>query len=663
MKKTFLSLFCFLLAAALTAGEDAVQVVSWESLMKELASRDVLCEFPDPAFTCAQFSSYDRGAKNPDENWFANADASQFLRVEKNANADGREEWVLMDAQGPGAVVRFWITAPHYKCNLYVYIDGAAEPTISGNIADIIGGTALADGPLSAETARGRNLYLPIPYAKSIKVTVDQMPVQNNLYYQINYRTYVPDTRMESFSMREWKQSEEFINRIQKMLSEPVSGEGVGTLPRGSHCIRRMGVRAEVENPDQLAAVMRSHAVKMTFDGRETVWCPLGDFFGSGVGANPYRTFYTLVEKNESGTVCEMICRWPMPYRESAVVEVESLSGLPAKIRIEPFLVSEYEWKDGRSMYFHCDWRQERQIETLGGQGTKDWRYATLEGKGVYAGDCLSVLNRNPAWWGEGDEKIYVDGEKFPSHFGTGTEDYYGYAWCTPRFFESPWRAQPRAEGPSNFGHTTNLRFRGLDRIPFRSRLQFDMEVWHWAATKIDYAVAVFWYGLPDAVMADAPSLERRAEEARSPVSYKTVMELKFGTFKVVGNPSGRAEIQGMKNFKLGQWRDDKQLWWIHTTPGDTLKLEVNVPDGGAKTLILGLTQAVDYGRFAFFLDGQPLGQPCDLYVPRESGVLHTKLEIPCEISAGLHTLTVEVLPKNPESIGTMFGMDYAEFD
>ena len=41
-------------------------------------------------------------------------------------------------------------------------------------------------------------------------------------------------------------------------------------------------------------------------------------------------------------------------------------------------------------------------------------------------------MNPVEAWWGEGDEKVFVDGEKFPSHFGTGTEDYYGYAWCWP---------------------------------------------------------------------------------------------------------------------------------------------------------------------------------------------------------------------------------------
>ncbi|MBP5622544.1 MAG: DUF2961 domain-containing protein, partial [Thermoguttaceae bacterium] len=150
-----------------------------------------------PNYVCKQASSYDRAAKSPDENWFANADASQFIRVEQNGD---REESVLMEAEGPGAIVRWWITAPHYKNNFYVYIDGATEPTISGNIADVVGGEQLCGAPLSAERARGRNLYLPIPYAKSIKVTCDNMKEQGNLYYQIDYRTYPKDATVESFT-------------------------------------------------------------------------------------------------------------------------------------------------------------------------------------------------------------------------------------------------------------------------------------------------------------------------------------------------------------------------------------------------------------------------------------------------------------------------------
>ena len=33
----------------------------------------------------------------------------------------------------------------------------------------------------------------------------------------------------------------------------------------------------------------------------------------------------------------------------------------------------------------------------------------------------LHVWNPRGGWWGEGDEKFFVDGEKFPSTFGTGS--------------------------------------------------------------------------------------------------------------------------------------------------------------------------------------------------------------------------------------------------
>ena len=54
------------------------------------------------------------------------------------------------------------------------------------------------------------------------------------------------------------------------------------------------------------------------------------------------------------------------------------------------------------------------------------------------------------AWWGEGDEKIYVDGEAFPSLFGTGTEDYFGYAWSTTETFAHAYHAQTRAPGAAS---------------------------------------------------------------------------------------------------------------------------------------------------------------------------------------------------------------------
>ena len=72
--------------------------------------------------------------------------------------------------------------------------------------------------------------------------------------------------------------------------------------------------------------------------------------------------------------------------------------------------------------------------------------------------------------WGEGDEKFYVDDEKFPSTYGTGSEDYIGYAWSAePAFplFDSGFASQPFTAIDGN-GHTIISRFHLADNVPFQ---------------------------------------------------------------------------------------------------------------------------------------------------------------------------------------------------
>ena len=430
----------FAIAVCLCGSWVCAQTVSLESLLNEMTDRSAITLAPN--YVCKQASSYDRAAKSPDENWFANNDTSQFIRVEQNGD---REESVLFEAEGPGAVVRWWVTAPHYKSNLYVYIDGEAEPAISGNILELLGGDALAGAPLSAERARGQNLYLPIPYGKSIKITCDNMKEQGNLYYQINYRTYPKDVEVESFTRDVFEAQKDKIAATNAALLEPgksvEGGERQGYKRRlsadmlegleGAFRIGGPGAITEIDvklTADDIAAATRNVVLSIAFDEEETVWVPVGEFFGSGVGVNPYKSWYT--EVTDDGV---MKAYWRMPYKKEARVSFINYGGEDVDVDYSVYY-EKAPWLDN-TMYFHANWRQERGIETVGGNGTKDWNYTALQGTGVYVGDVLSVVNSVPEWWGEGDEKIYVDGETFPSHFGTGTEDYYGYAWCTPQFF------------------------------------------------------------------------------------------------------------------------------------------------------------------------------------------------------------------------------------
>jgi hypothetical protein len=197
-----------------------------------------------------------------------------------------------------------------------------------------------------------------------------------------------------------------------------------------------------------------------------------------------------------------------MPFKKSAEVRVTN-HGTNQLVEVEfgDLEIADWKWTP-RTMYFHTAWRGENLIEFVGDdlKTMREWNYITLAGKGVYVGDSLSIYNRPRMnwrlgpWWGEGDEKIFVDGESFPSHFGTGSEDYYGYAFNSTSPFEAPFHAQPIAKGNWGIGHTTNVRGRVHDRIPFQASLRFDMELFHWQPKrKIDYATTTHWYALESA--------------------------------------------------------------------------------------------------------------------------------------------------------------------
>ena len=49
-----------------------------------------------------------------------------------------------------------------------------------------------------------------------------------------------------------------------------------------------------------------------------------------------------------------------------------------------------------------------------------------IKGKGHYVGTYIAWGVHNNGWWGEGEIKFFMDGDKeFPTICGTGTEDYF----------------------------------------------------------------------------------------------------------------------------------------------------------------------------------------------------------------------------------------------
>ncbi len=75
--------------------------------------------------------------------------------------------------------------------------------------------------------------------------------------------------------------------------------------------------------------------------------------------------------------------------------------------------------------YFYAQYRQENPVKP-----GSDYLIADIKGKGHYAGTVLSVRASHPGWFGEGDDRFYVDGDSIPTLHGTGTEDYFNDAWA-----------------------------------------------------------------------------------------------------------------------------------------------------------------------------------------------------------------------------------------
>lgn len=172
----------------------------------------------------------------------------------------------------------------------------------------------------------------------------------------------------------------------------------------------------------------------------------MGDFFGSGNRLSPFQTFYAEVTADSLFS-----CFWVMPYQEHCRIALQNIGKKEVETSLTVYS-SPWKWNE-QSMYFGAGWTEYARLHTrtnLEYVTTDDHferNFVQLKGKGVYVGDGVTLFNSLADWWGEGDEKIYVDGEKFPSHFGTGTEDYYGYAWCMHNKFSHPFIAEPDGAG------------------------------------------------------------------------------------------------------------------------------------------------------------------------------------------------------------------------
>ncbi len=196
---------------------------------------------------------------------------------------------------------------------------------------------------------------------------------------------------------------------------------------KGGGIVKRIKLTIDDRSPEML----RSLRIEMYWDGasKPAVSAPLGDFFGLAFGETA--SYETALFSDPEGR--SFVCTLPMPYKTGARIVVFNDSG---KDLGHIFYDVEFEkWKKvpKNILYFHAYWH--RNTPALG----KDFLILPkVKGAGKFIGTNIGVKADTvygSHWWGEGEVKIYLDGDKnHPTLVGTGVEDYIGTAWGMKEF-------------------------------------------------------------------------------------------------------------------------------------------------------------------------------------------------------------------------------------
>lgn len=482
-------------------------------------------------------SSYDRASRYDAQtdtyvNWSANDDGSGAVERLTDGSI------VAFDCDGPGVIWRVWSALPQQGA-MRVYLDHEPKPAIDVPFIDWFEKQGddvppLNFSELSLRLSRGRNSWIPIPFQRHCRIVLAPGWGQ---YYHFTYTRFPEGTQLPDW--QSCQSTDAYIALAQtdhtlydrgeteheteaRTLTRVMPGEEATVFAaRDSGAIQEMTLYAQGLREDPY--LLRRLVLKIYWDGREipAVEAPLGDFFGGAPGYAHYRCLPMSMEKPAFS------CRFYMPFARGCRVVVKNLDYAPHDLRLA-FALEELEAAQASQMLrFHAKWHRGEMcgLEDArfrpGGDRWPDWPLLIVRGAaGRFCGVHLHVVNQwhQPEkaadswwygkwdrksvdwWWGEGDEKFFVDGERFPSTFGTGSEDYIGYAWAAePPFarFDSAFACMNAMPVHGN-GHTSVSRFQVADNVPFQREFYGFLEKYkpdQWGkGCRCLYAATPYWY-------------------------------------------------------------------------------------------------------------------------------------------------------------------------
>ena len=411
--------------------------------------------------------------------------------------------------------------------------------------------------------------------------------------------------------------------------------------------------------------------IRMYWDGASepAVESPLGDFFGAGFGLrNEIRSHPLLVEGGDGYN-----CYWQMPFHKSGRITLTNEGKKSVRSFYYQIDYTGYKKLPPNTAYFCAQYRQEFPEKT-----GSDYLIADIEGRGHYVGTILSARSRSPYWFGEGDAKFYIDGEKEPSIWGTGTEDYFLCAWGLNRCLFPYFGCTYMSAGEEDLGVKYSLyRFHIPDPVRFTRSLRFEIEHKGWMSPdetetgkedghverEDDIATVAIWYqeGQPKRFTTLPPYEERILP------NLDFIIEGKDMIGSVRQSP-GKVELQ-----KGYDWTGDGQIFFMPSTPKAWLEADFNVDFEEYRGLILKMTHAADYGIYRVIIDGKPISRvPMTIDFEQDKPSADIRIldlyskntEVndyylgSSVLKKGKHTIRFEQVGQNGNSTGNYLGFD-----
>lgn len=244
----------------------------------------------------------------------------------------------------------------------------------------------------------------------------------------------------------------------------------------------------------------RLNILRIYWDGEEqaSVECPAGDFFACGMGEYTQITSLAVCVNPMSG----FNCYWPMPFRKGCKI---TMTNVDEKAMV---LYYQIDYTLTRvpmdAAYFHAQFRRVnpliyKEVYTI---------LDDVQGKGQYVGTYMTWGSNSPGWWGEGEIKFYMDGDKeFPTICGTGTEDYFcgSYGFSKPgtdqyQEFCTPYTGMPQVIKSEKQPRFSLYRWHIMDPVRFEKDLKVTIQALGWQSEgrylplQDDLSSVAFWY-------------------------------------------------------------------------------------------------------------------------------------------------------------------------